>query len=67
MQRIKGKTSRKLLMEFKHLKRKCWGRHVWARGFFVASNGNVTDDVIMKYNETQELEKPDDEFRVGDE
>ena len=67
MQRIKGKTSRKLLMEFKHLKRKCWGRPVWARGFFVASNGNVTDDVIMKYIETQELEKPDDEFRVGDE
>ncbi len=46
MQRIKGKASRKLLMEFKHLKRPCWGRHVWARGFFAASRGNVTDEVM---------------------
>ncbi len=64
MQRIKGKTSRKLLMEFKHLKRPCWGRHVWARGFFAASSGNVTDEVIMKYIETQDMQTPDDEFRV---
>ena len=64
MQRVKGKTARKLLMEFKHLKKQCWGRHVWARGFFVASSGNVTDEVIMKYIETQDMETPDDEFRV---
>ncbi len=51
-------------MEFKHLKHLCWGRHVWARGFFVATSGNVTDEVIMKYIETQDLEKPDDDFRV---
>ena len=38
MQRIKGKSSRKLLQEFSHLNKQCWGRHLWARGFFVASS-----------------------------
>ncbi len=66
MQRIKGKTSRKLQMEFKPIHKQCWGRHVWARGFFVASSGNVTDEVIRKYIETQDQEKSDDDFRVND-
>jgi len=30
----------------------------------VASSGNVTDEVIMQYIETQELTKEDDDFRV---
>jgi len=64
MQRIKGKTSRKLMMEFRHLRQACWGRHVWARGFFVSSIGNVTDEVIMEYIRTQDVEKSDDDFRL---
>lgn len=67
MQRIKGKTSRKLMQEFPHLRRQCWGRHVWARGFFVASSGNVTDELIMQYIQTQDQQQNDDDFRVGDE
>ena len=31
MQYLKGKTSHKLLMEFTHLRRQFWGRHLWAR------------------------------------
>ena len=49
MQRVKGKSSRILLREYSHLNKACWGRHLWARGFFVASSGNVTDEVIMEY------------------
>jgi len=64
MQRIKGKTSRKLMQEFQHLRKSCWGRHLWARGFFVSSSGNVTDEVIMEYIRTQDMEKPDDDFRL---
>ena len=26
-------------MEFKHLQKAYWGRHLWARGYFVASSG----------------------------
>ena len=49
MQYLKGKTSHKLLMEFAHLRRHFWGRHLWARGYFAASSGNVTDEVILQY------------------
>ena len=54
MQYIKGKTLRKLLMEFRHLQRLFWGRHLWARGYFVASSANVTDEVIMEYIRQQD-------------
>ena len=60
MQLIKGKTSRKLLMEFKHLQKMYWGRHFWARGYFVASSGNVTDEVIMEYIRAQNGVEPAD-------
>ncbi len=66
MQYLKGKSSRKLLMEFRHLNRAFWGRHLWARGFFVATSGNVTDEVIEEYIRLQGREPPvdDEAFRV---
>ena len=67
MQAIKGKSSRRLLQEFKHLQKQFWGRHLWARGYFVASSGNVTDEVIREYIRQQEGTEPDDggdNFRV---
>ena len=67
MQYIKGKTSRKLMMEFKHIEKQYWGRHLWARGYFAASSGNVTDEVIAEYIRGQEGTEPsdgDDKFRV---
>ena len=67
MQRIKGKTSRRLMQDFEPVRRACWGRHVWARGFFVVSSGNVTDEIIREYIENQDLPKDDDDFRVSDE
>ena len=66
MKSIKGKTSRKMLMEYKALSRTHWGRHIWARGYFVASSGNVTDEVIMKYIEQQNIEPPDNNFKTDD-
>jgi putative transposase len=57
MGRIKGKTSRKLLSENRRLSKEFWGRHLWGRGYFAASSGNVTDEVIMQYIATQDLEE----------
>lgn len=65
LQLLKGKTSRKLLSEFKPLAQKFWGRHLWARGYFAASSGNVTDEVIMEYIRLQDLEEGDDNFEVA--
>ena len=67
MQYIKGKSSRKLMMEFTHLQKQFWGRHLWARGYFVASSGNVTDEAIVAYIRQQEGTEPSDggdNFRV---
>ena len=66
MQYVKGKTSHKLLMEFAHLRRQFWGRHLWARGYFAASSGNVTDEVIAQYIATpgQEPSEADEDFKV---
>ena len=55
------------MMEFKHIEKHNWGRHLLARGYFVASSGNVTDEAIMAYIRGQEDTEPDDggdNFRV---
>lgn len=66
MQSVKGRTSRKLLEEYRKLKKEFWGRHLWARGYFVVRSGNVTDEVIAEYIANQDLEERvrDDGFRV---
>jgi len=63
VQRVKGKSSHTLLNEYSHLRRAFWGRHLWARGYFCCSSGNVTDEVIAQYIENQQHEE-DAEFRV---
>ena len=57
VQYIKGSTSRKLQMEYKELNKQFWGQHLWARGYFVASSGNVTDEIIAQYIKDQDLEE----------
>ncbi len=63
VQRLKGKSSFKLLSEFAPLRKVYWGRHVWARGYFCCSTGNVTDEMVKEYIENQRLED-DKDFRV---
>ncbi|BDD85841.1 IS200/IS605 family transposase [Desulfofustis limnaeus] len=63
VQKLKGKTSFKLMNEFPHLRKTFWGRHFWARGYFCCSSGNVTDEMIIEYIETQDASS-DDNFKV---
>ena len=67
MQRVKGRSSRLMLDEYTELKKQFWGQHLWARGYFAASTGNVTDEIIKQYIESQGTELTDDkDFKVGD-
>jgi len=68
VQYLKGKSSHKMLAESPRLRKQYWGRHLWARGYFAASTGNVTDEVIAQYIEQQDLEerKKDDDFRISE-
>jgi len=67
IKRVKGKTSRKLLSENRNLMKQFWGRHLWARGYFAASSGNVTDEVIMEYIAMQDIAERagDDDFTIS--
>ena len=67
VQYIKGNTSRKLQMEYKELNKQFWGQHLWARGYFVASSGNVTDAIIKAYIQNQDLQEKNtpDNFDIG--
>ncbi len=64
VQFLKGKSSHRLLSEYAVLRKRYWGQHLWARGYWVASSGNVTDEVWKKYIEDQKPEEPDDDFKV---
>ena len=68
VQYIKGSTSHKLQMEYSELKKQFWGQHLWARGYFVASSGNVTDEVIAEYIRSQDIAEHQrgDNFTVSD-
>lgn len=66
MQYIKGKSSRRLQQEYPTLRKRYWGQHLWARGYFCASSGTVTDEMIEAYIE-QQGKPPEDVFRVADE
>ena len=49
VQYIKGYSSHKLQAEYKEINKEFWGQHLWARGYFAASSGNVTDEVQTPY------------------
>ena len=55
VQRIKGLTSRRLLQENHILNKQLWGRHLWDRGYFVASTGVVSEEIILQYIQNQEI------------
>ena len=66
MRRIKGRSATKLFEEFPGLKKRYWGRHFWARGYFCVTSGQVTDEMIKNYLEHHFEPKGDDNFRTED-
>jgi putative transposase len=64
-QYLKGKSSYLLLRSFPELKKRYWGSHMWSRGYFCATVGAVTEDMIKRYIEGQD-DLPDT-FKVWDE
>ena len=59
MQRIKGRSSRRLQQEFPVLKKRYWGRHFWARGYFCSTSGNITDELVLQYLQKHERDATD--------
>ena len=53
VQELKGRTSRVMLSEYKELRRRYWGQHLWAVGYFCRSVGDVSKEVVKEYIENQ--------------
>ena len=48
-----GRSSKILQEEFKELKKKYWGQHLWAPGYFCRTVGTVTEEMIKEYIKNQ--------------
>jgi putative transposase len=64
MRRLKVNTSSRLFEEFPHLKKRYWGRHFWARGYFCATVGQMTEEMIKNYLEHHFEPNPNDDFKT---
>lgn len=63
MQYLKGRSSKKLQEEFPELRKKYWGQHLWASGYFCRTVGNVTESMIKEYIENQD-DSLDEIFKI---
>jgi len=64
VQYIKGRSSRKLQEEFDELRKRYWGQHLWARGYFCATVGAVDEDTIKRYIENQQWNDDEQGFKI---
>jgi len=64
MRRIKGRSSAKLFEEFPHIKKRYWGRHFWARGYFCVTAGELTKQMIEEYLAHHFEEKENANFEI---
>ena len=64
MKRVKGRSSTKLFQKFLRLKKRYWGQHFWARGFFCVTAGELTKEMINEYLEHHFERKTEDNFDV---
>ena len=64
VQYLKGRSWRRMQEEFAELRKRYWGQHLWARGYFCASVGAVGEDTIKKYIESQKWDEEDQGFKI---
>jgi putative transposase len=64
VQYIKGRSSRRLQDEFPELRKRYWGQHLWARGYFCATVGAVDEKTIREYIESQKWDEDDQGFKI---
>jgi putative transposase len=67
VQYLKGRSSRLIQEEFPELKKRYWGQHLWARGYFCATVGAVTQEMIREYIEHQFEHGEKGHFKIEDE
>ena len=66
-QYLKGRSSKLIQDEFPELKKRYWGQHLWARGYFCATVGSVDKETIQKYISGHFEQEKTDGFKIEDE
>ncbi len=66
MQYLKGRSSKILQEEFDDLKKRYWGQHLWAPGYFIRTVGTVTEEMIKEYIENQGDGRDDKVFTINE-
>ena len=66
MRSIKSRSSNKLFESFPDLKKRYWGRHFGARGYFCVTSGDLTEEMIKNYLEHHFEPNSNDNFRTED-
>lgn len=64
MRRVKGRTSRKKFEEYPQVKKRYWGQHFWAQGYFCVTAGEMTKEMIQEYLSHHFELKPSEGFDV---
>jgi putative transposase len=64
VQFLKGRSSRMLQRDFPHVRKRFWGQHLWARGYFCATVGAVDEKTVMQYIESQKWDQDDEGFKI---
>ena len=64
VQYVKGRSSRRLQQEYPHLRKRFWGRHLWARGYFCATVGAVNERTVREYIESQKWDEDVEGFKI---
>ena len=64
VQYMKGRSSKMLQDEFPELKKRYWGQHLWAVGYFCRTVGTVTEEIVKEYVENQDDKTLEEIFKV---
>ena len=60
----KGRSSRLRQQEFPTLRKRYWGQHLWALGYYCASVGAVDEATIRDYIENQRWDEDVNAFKI---
>ena len=64
MKVLKGKSAERMMRKHEELRKRYWGQHMWARGYFVSTVG-IDEETIKKYiAEQEEEEKKEEQLRI---
>ena len=67
MQYLKGRSSKFLQEEFPELRKRYWGKHMWARGYFCGTVGEVDQKTIEEYIKNQGKDEGNENFSIVEE